>query len=415
MDNTSALRGRRINWSQTFAALKYRNYRLWFWGQMVSLFGTWMQSTAQGFLIYQLTKSPEYLGLVTFASGVPTWLFMLYGGVVADRVSRRTLMIVTQTAMMVLAFVLAALTFLKLVQPWHILVMAFLLGVCQAFDAPARQAFVLEMVEREDLTNAIALNAAMFNSAVAVGPAASGIIYAIAGPAWCFLLNGLSFVAVIAGLFLMRLKPFVAPPRSSSVLLDLREGLRYTLTHSAIRAIIIVIGMMTLFGYSFWTLIPAWSVTVLHGDATTNGWLQAARGIGALACALAIAAMGRFNERGRVLSAGTFVFPLALLSLVFVRSLPLALAITIVLGGAMMAINNMCNALIQLLVDDRLRGRVMGIYSLVFFGAMPLGGLLVGSTAERIGEPLTLQIFSLITLAGAALVFLFIPRLRRLG
>jgi MFS family permease len=340
---------------------------------------------------------------------------MLYGGVVADRVPRRTLMIVTQTAMMLLAFILAALTFLKLVQPWHILVMAFLLGVCQAFDAPARQAFVLEMVEREDLTNAIALNGAMFNSAVAVGPAASGIIYALAGPAWCFLLNGLSFIAVIGGLLLMRLKPFVAPPRSPSMMLDLREGLRYSLSHSGIRAIILVIGMMTLFGYSFWTLIPAWSVTVLGGDATTNGWMQAARGFGALACALVVASLGRFSYRGRLLTAGTLIFPLALLCLVAVRWLPAALAVVVVLGGAMMVINNTCNALIQTLVDDRLRGRVMGVYSLVFFGAMPLGGLLVGSTAERLGEPLTLRLCGLVTVTGAALIFLFIPRLRKLG
>ena len=181
----------RFDWRQTFAALKYPNYRLWFFGQLVSLAGTWMQSAALGYLIYQITRSPVYLGYVSFASGIPTWLFTLYGGVIADRVSRRALMIITQTSMMILAFILAALTFTAVVQPWHILLLAFLLGVAQAFDAPARQAFVLEMVEREDLTNAVALNATMFNLAVAVGPAVGGLTYAAFGHGWCFMLNGL--------------------------------------------------------------------------------------------------------------------------------------------------------------------------------------------------------------------------------
>jgi MFS family permease len=187
-------------WHRTFAALKHSNYRLWFQGQLVSLFGTWMQTTAQGFLVFELTHSPEYLGYVGFAAGIPTWLFTLYGGVIADRVPRRTLLTVTQTSMMVLAFILAGLVFSHLVQPWHILALAFLLGVANSFDAPARQAFVGEMVAREDLTNAIALNATMFHMATAVGPAVAGFTYALFGPGWCFTLNGLSFIAVIAAL-----------------------------------------------------------------------------------------------------------------------------------------------------------------------------------------------------------------------
>jgi len=211
-----------VSWQQTFAALKYPNYRLWFWGQMVSLFGTWMQSTAQGFLVFQLTHSPAYLGYVGFAAGLPSWLFMLYAGVIADRMSRRTLLVITQTCMMVLAFIIAGLTFLGLVQPWHILVLALILGVANAFDAPARMAFVLEMVEREDLTNAIALNSAMFNSALVVGPAVAGITYAAFGPAWCFTINGFSFIAVIAALLAMRLRPQVVARRRASALTDLK-------------------------------------------------------------------------------------------------------------------------------------------------------------------------------------------------
>ncbi len=216
-----------MSWKQAVTALKYPNYRLWFWSQIISLFGTWMESTALGFLIFDLTKSPAYLGLVGFATGVPTWLFMLYAGVIADRMSRRTLLMITQTAMMVLAFVLAALTFLHWVQPWHVLVLAFLLGTANAFEAPARQSFVLEMVAVEDMTNAIALNSAMFNTAMAVGPMAGGLVYAFFGPAWCFVVNGLSFVAVLVALKRMKLEPPAPATGRNSAWADLKEGLAY--------------------------------------------------------------------------------------------------------------------------------------------------------------------------------------------
>jgi len=271
----------RPSWQQTFAAFKYRNYRLWFGGQLFSLFGTWMQTTAQGYLVYQLTNSSAYLGYVAFASGVPTWLFTLYGGVVADRMSRRTLMVVTQSAMLVLAFILAALTFTGLVQPWHIVVLAFLLGIANAFDAPARQAFVLEMVEREDLTNAIALNASMFNAATAVGPAVAGVTYAAFGPAWCFTLNGISFIAIIVALLMMQIRPQAVPARRVSAASEVMEGLRYVVAQPVIRALIGLVGVLSLFGVSLFALMPAWAVQVLGGDAATLGWLQSARGAGA--------------------------------------------------------------------------------------------------------------------------------------
>jgi MFS family permease len=210
--------------SQTFAALKHRNFRLWFIGQLVSLVGTWMQATAQGFLIYQLTQSPAYLGYVGFAAGSPSLLFSLFGGVVADRMSRRTLLVITQTTMMILAFILAGLAFFNVVQPWHVIILAFLTGIATAFDAPTRQAFVLEMVTREDLTNAIALNSTMFNLATVVGPAAAGLAYALIGATGCFTLNGLSFIAVIVALLLMKLDLPVLPNRvATSALSDAKE------------------------------------------------------------------------------------------------------------------------------------------------------------------------------------------------
>ncbi|MGQ0571200.1 MAG: MFS transporter [Armatimonadota bacterium] len=252
--------------SQTFAALRHPNYRLWFRGQMVSLFGTWMQTTAQGFLVYELTRSPAYLGYVGFAAGAPSWFLTLYGGVVADRVPRRTLLIITQTSMMLLAFLLAGLTFLGLIRPWHIVVLALCLGIANAFDSPARQAFAAELVHREDLTNAIALNAIMFNTGTAVGPAAAGITYAALGPAWCFALNGVSFLAVIGALLGMRIIPGSIRPQRPSALEDLKDGIRYVAAQPVMRTLVGLVAAISLFGISMNTLMPAWAVSILGGD-----------------------------------------------------------------------------------------------------------------------------------------------------
>src|SRR5215210_1109401 len=224
-------------WQRTFTALRSPNYRLWFQGQLVSMVGTWMQITAQGFLVFQLTHSTAYLGYVGFAAGVPSLLFMLFGGVIADRVARRKLLVITQSTMMLLALILAALTFAQLVQPWHIVLLALALGTANAFDAPAGQAFVRELVDREELTNAIALNASLFNLATVVGPTVAGLTYAAFGAAWCFTLNGLSYVSVIVALLLMRLPARVAAPRSGSALTQVQEGLRYTLGHPLLRTL----------------------------------------------------------------------------------------------------------------------------------------------------------------------------------
>lgn len=405
----------RFRWTETFAALKSRNYRLWFFGQMISLFGTWMQTTAQGFLVFELTHSAVYLGYVAFASGIPTWLFMLYAGVVADRMPRRSLLIITQTAMMILAFILAGLTFIKLVQPWHIILLAFGLGIANAFDAPARQAFVLEMVEREDLTNAIALNSSMFNSATAFGPAIAGVTYAVFGPAWCFTINGISFLAIIVALLAMRnLNPQPKLKQRNSVLIDLKEGLSYVFSQPMIRVLIGLVGVTTLFGVSFVTLIPAWTVRVLHGDASVNGLLLSARGLGALISALTIASLGRFKFKGKLLSLGTYAFPIGLTAFALARWLPLSVLALVSVGWASILIFNLANALVQTLTSDQLRGRVMSAYSFTFFGFMPLGGLLAGVVAEKIGEPATVLLWALILIGSAALIWTFLPKIREL-
>jgi MFS family permease len=403
---------RRFNWAQTFTALKYPNYQLWFYGQMASLMGTWMQTTAQGFLIYELTKSPVYLGLVGFAAGAPFWLFNFIGGVITDRMPRRNILLVTQTVMMLLAFILGFLCFAGVVKPWHIVMLAFGTGIANAFDAPARMAFVPELVEREDLTNAMALNSTFVNLAVVVGPAAAGLVYAWAGPGWCFTINGFSFIAVIAALFFMRLKPFFVHPHEGSVLVQLREGISYTIHHPMIRALMILVVIASIFGNGFMTLLPAWAINILNGDATTNGLLQSARGAGALMAALMIASLGRIKFKGKLLTIGSFVFPLMIIAWAFITSLPLSLLVLAVIGWGSMLMFNMAITLIQLHVPDGLRGRVMGIYAFAFFGMTPVGAILAGVMAEWTTEPITVIIDGLITLVIAFIILFGIPKLR---
>ena len=403
---------RRFSVGQTFTALRYPNYRLWFMGQLVSLVGTWMQTTAQGYLIFELTHSPAYLGYVGFAAGLPSWLFMLYGGVVADRVSRRNLLVVTQAVMMALAFLLAALVFTELVQPWHIVALALALGTANAFDAPARVSFLVELVPQEDVTNAVALNGTMFNSATAVGPAVAGVTYAALGPAWCFALNGLSFVAVITALVLMKLSRRPAPPNRGRTLEELKAGFGFVASNSTLLTLIFLAGTASLFGMAFVTLLPAWAVTVLGGDATTNGLLQSARGVGALVAALFIASRGRFQFKGRLLTLGSFVYPVCLLAYSFTSTLPLALLALVVAGWGLISMLNLSNAFVQTLVPDHLRGRVASIYTLTLFGLMPIGALLAGSLADALGAPSTVRLTALAALGAAAIVYWRVPQLR---
>ena len=414
MKITASLTSLRRPWQQTFAALQYPNYRLWFAGKLVSLVGTWMQSTAQGYLIYDLTKSPAFLGYVGFANGLPSWLFMLYGGVIADRVPRRTMLLITQSAMMLLAFLLAGLVFLDKIQAWHIVAIAFGLGIANAFDAPARQAFVVELVDREDLTNAIALNSTMFNSAIVIGPAVAGAVYAALGPAWCFAINGLSFVAVIVALSLMRLQPVAIQPSSRSTLTAIRDGIQYALSERMTRTLILNMGVISLFGVSMMTLIPAWAVSVLGGDVRTNGLLLSSSGLGALIGALMIAGLSHRGIRGKLWTAGSLVLPITMIAFSLARWLPVSMLILVFTGWSFMAQVNTSNALVQSRVPDELRGRVMSVFTLIFFGGMPLGSLWVGFMATRLGAPATVVLNAIILLGFAGFVFLRLPFIRRL-
>jgi MFS family permease len=401
-------------WRRTFAAFGHRSYRLWFLGQLFSVMGTWMQATAQGYLVYQLTHSSAYLGYVAFAAGAPTWLFMLWAGVLADRVPRRSMLLVTQTAMMLGAALLAGLVFSGVIRPWHIVALAFVLGSANAFDAPTRQAFVLELVDREDLGNAIALNALMFNSAVVIGPAISGVVYAAVGPGWCFTANAVSFLGVIGALAAMRDLAPPPPKHHGSALAAMRQGLAYVAAHRQIRVIIGLLAAMTLLGFSYVSLLPAFAVKILHGDARVNGLLQSARGLGALGTALYLASLGRRRRFGRLLTVGSLLMPLGLLGFSAARTLPLSLGALVVVGAGLILFFNNANALVQTLAEDALRGRVMGAYSLTFFGLMPLGSLAMGTLAEHIGEPWTVGLGAAALLAGAAMIHLVHPELRTL-
>jgi MFS family permease len=402
----------RFSWRHTFSALQHPNYRLWFFGQIISLFGTWMQTTAQGFLIFELTHSPAYLGYVGFAAGIPAWLFMFYGGVIADRLPRRKVIIFAQSLMMLLAFILAILTFTHVVQAWHIIVLAFFLGLANAFDAPARQAFLLELVERKTMVNAIALNSMMFNTARALGPAAAGVVYALFGAAWCFVLNGLSFIFVIAALVKMELKPQPKQIQKKSTLLQLKEGLMYSISQPMVRTLMLLVTVINLFGISFVTLIPAWAVRILHGNAATNGIMQSARGLGALLAALFIASLGSPKYIYRLLIIGMLSLPVFLLFFALTDWIPLSIIMLAGNGIALILVFNLSNAIIQNIVPDTFRGRVMSIYSFTSFGFFPLGSLLVGFLAERFTEPVSVIICSIITMFFSIIILMMFKKIK---
>src|SRR5512142_755838 len=274
---TGLLSRRHFALPKTFSALRHRNYRLFFTGQLISLIGTWMQNVAQAWLVYALTNSPFYLGVVSFAASIPTLALMLGAGVIIDRVPKRTLLMLTQTAAMLLAFILAADVAVGWVQPWHIVILSFMLGIVNSFDAPARQAFVVEMVEdRKDLPNAIALNSAIFQLARIIGPSLAGIALAVVGAAWCFFLNGISFIAVIAGLWMMRIQPMIGAKKEQSAIEQLREGLAYIWHTETVRTLIAVVAVSNLFAFGYSALMPAFPEDVLHPGPAGLGFLAAA-------------------------------------------------------------------------------------------------------------------------------------------
>jgi MFS family permease len=412
MAHTGALASQRL--AATFSALRYPNYRRWFVGQALSLIGTWMQSVAQGWLVYDLTGSKLALGVISFAGTVPSLFLMLPAGALVDRVPKRKLLIVTQTVMMGTAFALALLSATGKVQAWQIAVLAFIGGVAMAFDTPARLSLAADMVDdRRDLQNAIALGATMFNLARILGPAIGGIVLASMGATWCFILNGLSFIAVLIALVGMRLPPMAPQTRSRRLASEIAAGLRYVWDAPLARAVISLVGVASVFGFSYTVLLPAYAADVLHVGEAGLGMLNTAVGVGALAGSLVVANMGRSSYKGRFLTLGSLLFPIGLLGVAATKSYPLALFALGVAGFGFVSQNATSNTLIQSGVPDELRGRVMSVYSFMFFGTAPLGSLLAGALAQATGPSIAIAIGASICLAYALFIIGRAPVVRR--
>jgi len=376
-----------VSWRDTFAALRYRNFRLFFFGQLVSLIGTWMQNTAQGWLVYDLTGSKALLGVVSAVGSLPMLLLSVWGGSLADRHSKRTVVIYTQTSLMLFAFVFAALVFSGHIKPWHILALAALSGAAMAFDMPARQAFMVEMTSREHLMNAVSLNSSIVNGARVVGPAVAGILMARLGIAMCFLVNGLSFIAVIAGLLMMRLPPFVRPAAPASTSRHVLEGFKYVWAHRRVRRLLVLFGIVGIFGWSYSVLLPAYARDLMHVEAGGYSALLSANGLGALLGALTVATFGSRVRPRLLIFGGLWLFSAMLVLLAIFRSYWLVLACLVIGGWGLLLYFATTNTLIQTNVSDKMRGRVMGIWALVFGGMMPLGGLYSGFVSSAAGVP----------------------------
>lgn len=397
---------------QTFSALRHRNFRLFFGGQLVSLIGTWMQNTAQGWLVYEMTHSRWLLGLVTAVNSAPMLVFSIWGGSIADQHSKRNIVMWTQTAMMVLAFTFAALVWSGHVTTWQILVVAGLRGVAMAFDMPARQAFMVEMTSREDLMNAISLNSSMVNGARVIGPSVAGFLMARIGIAMCFFVDGVSYLAVIIGLAMMRLPKFVKPERPASAAAHVMEGFSYVWNHRRMKTLLILFSIVGIFGWSYSVLMPAYATDVLKTGAGGYGALLSANGIGALFGALTVASVGHRVSRRFLVFGGLWIFSGALLLLAFVSNLYLALALLAVGGWGMLLFFSTTNTLLQTSASDEMRGRVMGIWALIFGGMMPVGGLEAGSLSHYYGVRFTVATGAVVC-ALAALGTWWVVRARR--
>jgi MFS family permease len=408
--NTSEPKKNRL--SVTLRAMRHRNFQLFFSGQLISLIGTWMQNVAQAWLVYRITGSSLLLGSVGFASQFPVFLVAPIGGIVADRMNRQRVVIGTQIASMILALILALLTLTGRVQVWHIFVLAALLGVVNAFDIPGRQAFLVDMVGKEDLMNAIALNSSMFNGARVVGPAIAGILVAQIGEGWCFFANGVSYIAVIIGLLMMRVPRPAYRASSASPWAHMVEGFRFVVRTAPIRAILLLLGLVSLVAMPYTILMPIFADRILHGGARGLGILMGSTGVGALLAALTLASRTGVYGLGRWVTFSCGGFGVSLILFSFSRNFWLSAVLLLPVGFAMMLQMSSSNTLIQAMVPDHLRGRVMAVYSMMFMGMAPFGAFFGGALADRVGAPITVSMGAVAAIGGAALFGLQLPKIR---
>lgn len=381
---------------------------------LISVIGSWIQITAQGWLIYELTRSSFILGLTGFISYIPIFLFSLLGGAVADRIDKRNLLIFTQVCFMCLAFLLASLTYLGLVKPWHIMAIALFNGVIMSFDMPARQAIMLDIVGREHLFNAVALNSASFNSARIIGPALAGILIASVGSAGCFYINGVTFLAAIIALILIRIASNKERNFKSHILNDIINGLKYVRDNNIARILIIMVGIPSLFGVAYITLMPIFAQEIFHKGAKGLGWLMSANGVGALAGALMLAKLGDFKNKGRILIIAPLVFSVALIFFAMSKIFIFSLFCLVFTGWGGVASMATINTILQLNVPNELRGRIMSMFMLTFAGLMPIGNLLAGSLTQIFGVRIVLSLGGLISLAFFSLISIYNKEIRAL-
>jgi len=404
--------------STRFRALQHRNFQLFFAGQLVSLIGTWMQSTAQLWLVYRLTNSAALLGVFGFANQIPILLLASIGGYVGDRYNRHRGVIATQTAAMILAFMLAALTLSGAIHDARgaavIIFIAFLVGIVNAFDVPIRQAFLVQMVGKEDLPNAIALNSSIFNGARVVGPAVAGFAIAWIGEGWCFFLNGVSFLAVILALLAMRLTAVERKRSTESPLRSLMQGFHFAMNDLPIRSALLLLSWLSLLGLQYAVFLPIFASDIFHSGARGLGLLMSSAGVGAVLGALHFAARTEFKGLARWIAGTSAMCGIGLVLFSQSRVFWVSMAVLFVVGFSATVQMAATNTIVQSRVPDELRGRIMAVYATMFMGVQPIGSLLAGGVAKRIGAPYTLAIFGLLVMAGS-LVFLFrvVMRLRQ--
>jgi MFS family permease len=397
---------------QMLRALRHRNFQLFFSGQLISLIGTWMDNIAEAWLVYRLTGSSLLLGTVAFAGQIPVFLLAPIGGMVADRWNRRRVVIATQASSMMLAGILAVLTLTRRVTVWEVVVLAALMGAVNAFDIPARQAFLVDMVGREDLMNGIALNSSMFNGARVIGPSIAGILVASIGEGWCFAANSISYIAVIIGLLLMHVNRAPVETLRVSPFEHIVEGFRFVWNTGPIRALLLLLGLVSLVAMPYSVLMPIFAAKILHGNARTLGVLMGATGVGALGGALTLASRTGVKGLGRWVAVACASFGTFLILFSLSRWYLLSVALLVPVGFAMMVQMASSNTLIQAMVPDRLRGRAMAVYSMMFMGMAPMGALLSGWSADHLGAQWTLAIGGVGAIVGAALFARNLPKIR---
>jgi MFS family permease len=393
-------------------SLRHRNYQLFFSGQLISLIGTWMDTVAESWLVYKLTHSAVLLGLTAFASQIPVFALALFGGVIADSRDRRKVLIATQAASMVLAFILAGLTLTGVVTVHAVIIIAALLGLVNAVDIPTRQAFVVDMVAREDLMNAIALNSSMFNAARIVGPAVAGILVAAIGEGWCFFANAVSYIAVITGLMLMRTAPRQRKSEQATALEQVKQGIAFVRTATPIAALLTLLGIVSLFGMSYSVLMPIFADQILHAGPRGLGTLMGFSGVGALCGALTLLLKKELKGLGRWIMLACGGFGVSIVAFSQTHNLRFGSVFLVLAGFCMMLQMSSSNTLVQSMSPDALRGRVMALYSMMFMGMAPLGSLLAGTVANHLGAPMTVALGGSACVLAAVAFGFALPRIR---